>query len=123
MMKKTILLLLAASASLCGCMRETKPERYAREAREVTAQCPMALDFYTTMDSMTYVEADNRFCYYYTVSQLSDSLLLAQREALRPQLRDKLLNAPEMRPYIEDGMAFSYVYRNAEGETLMEFRF
>lgn len=116
--------LLAGAMLATACKQETKAERYAREAREVSAQCPMALDICTTMDSMTYAKADNSFSYHYTVSSVSDSLLLAQRDELELQTLGQLQNAPEMRPYIEDRMTFRYIYRSSEtGNPLMEFVF
>lgn len=124
-MKKVLCMTLLAGTLLAtACKQETKAERYAREARETSAQCPMAIDVYTTMDSMTYAMADNSFSYHYTVSSVSDSLLLVQRSELEQQILLQLKNAPEMRPYIEDRMTFRYIYRSSEtGNPLMEFVF
>lgn len=93
-----------------SCHKETKAERYAREARETTLQCPMAIDANTTMDSMVYTPSDHRFTYYYKVNGVADSILLANKEMLRQQIHNRLLNAPDMLPYIHDGLSFRYVY-------------
>lgn len=114
--------LMAMGLSISACHRETKAERYMREARELTAQCPMTLDLCTQMDSMTYSLDAHSFTYYYTVSNISEEVLLAQREELYGQLRQRLLNAPEMQAYINDGMSFRYVYRS-DGKVLMQFLF
>ena len=97
---------------LCAaCHKETKAERYAREAREATAQCPMAIDANTVMDSMTYTPSTHRFTYYYKVNGVADSVLTDNAEMLRQQILDRLLNATDMIPYIQDGVTFRYVYR------------
>lgn len=94
-----------------ACHKETKAERYAREAREATAQCPMAIDANTVMDSMTYTPSTHRFTYYYKVNGVADSVLTDNAEMLRQQILDRLLNATDMIPYIQDGVTFRYVYR------------
>ena len=94
-----------------ACHKETKAERYTREARETTAQCPMAIDANTMMDSMTYTPSTHRFTYYYKVNGVSDSVLTTNAEMLRQQILDRLLNATDMIPYIQDGVTFRYVYR------------
>ena len=105
-----------------ACHKETKAERYAREAKETTAQCPMAIDANTTMDSMTYTLDTHRFTYYYTLNGISDSLLLANEELFRQQIHERLLNSTDLLPYIQDHMSFRYVYRTATSSTpLMDF--
>lgn len=103
------------SLLLCfvACHKETKAERYAREARETTAQCPMAIDANTMLDSMTYTPSDHRFTYYYMVNGIADSVLKANEEMLRQQIADRLLNATDMIPYLQDSMSFRYVYRTS----------
>lgn len=108
---RNILFLCVVSVCFTCCKRETKAEGYAREARNLTMQCPMSLDPYTQMDSLVYGEAGNEFVYYYTVMGLDGEQLKGQREALQGQLLDRLINAVEMRPYMEDNMTFKYVYR------------
>lgn len=120
--KSCILSLLLCVATLSSCHKETKAERYAREAREMTLQCPMAIDANTTLDSMTYTPSEHRFTYYYRVSGVADSLLLAEQEMLRQQIHERLLNAPDMIPYIQDGLSFRYLYRtSATGDPVLDF--
>jgi len=103
---------LSSLIFLCAaCHKETKAERYAREARGTTAQCPMAIDANTVMDSMTYTPSTHRFTYYYKVNGVADSVLTDNAEMLRQQILDRLLNATDMIPYIQDGVTFRYVYR------------
>lgn len=103
---------LSSLIFLCAaCHKETKAERYAREAREATAQCPMAIDANTVMDSMTYTPSTHRFTYYYKVNGVADSVLTDNAEMLHQQILDRLLNATDMIPYIQDGVTFRYVYR------------
>ena len=105
-----------------ACHKETKAERYAREAKETTAQCPMAIDASTVMDSMTYTVTDNRFTYYYKVNGIADSLLKANEPMFRRQILDRLLNATDMLPYVQDKVSFRYVYRTGLNDTpVMDF--
>lgn len=124
MMKKaTFLLPLAVLLlSATGCRQESKTERYMREARQLTAQCPMVLDACTQMDSLTYDKEGHRFTYSYTVTNVHDSLLLMQQAELREQLLQRLANSPEMRPYMEDSMNFCYIYYSG-GKALLQFSF
>lgn len=108
-LKLIILIFVQMLAS--SCLRETKNERYAREARETTAQCPMAIDANTVMDSMTYTLDTHRFTYYYKVRGVSDSILIVNKEFYRQQILERLLNSPNMIPYIEDKVSFRYIYR------------
>ena len=111
----TLLLLITA------CHKETKVERYTRDARETTAQCPMAIDSNTTLDSMTYSAIDHRFTYYYNVQGIEDSVLKSQEPNFRSQILDRLLNTTDMIPYVQDGISFRYVYRTkASGNPIMD---
>ena len=85
-----------------ACHKDTKAVRYAREAIHTTAQCPMAMDANL-----------NRFTYYYMVNGISDSILIAGEQLLRQQVIDRLLNATDMIPYLQDGVSFRYVYRTS----------
>lgn len=121
MVRDVVLSLLLCVATL-SCHKETKPERYARDARETTAQCPMAIDANTVMDSMTYTPTDHRFTYYYMVSGIADSVLRANEEMFRRQILERLMNSTEMLPYIQDGVSFRYVYHtSATGAPVMDF--
>lgn len=114
---------LSSLLILCAaCHKETKAERYAREARETTAQCPMAIDANTVMDSMTYTPSTHRLTYYYKVNGVPDSVLTTNAEMLRQQILDRLMNATDMVPYIQDGVTFRYVYRTDTTATpVMDF--
>lgn len=126
-MKQLILPTIAFALILASaCHKETKAERYTREARETTAQCPMAIDANTVMDSMTYTSATHCFTYYYKVSGLADSVLLANEPIFRQQIYERLLNSPDMLPYIQDSLSFRYVYRTDTSSTaapVMDFVF
>ena len=114
---------LSSLIFLCAaCHKETKAKRYAREAREATAQCPMAIDANTVMDSMTYTPSNHRLTYYYKVNGVADSVLTNNAEMLRQQILERLLNATDMIPYIQDGVTFRYVYRtDTTAEPVMNF--
>lgn len=117
-------LLIPATVALIfvACHKETKADRYAREAHETTAQCPMAIDANTVMDSMVYTPTDHRFTYYYKVNGVADSILKANEEMLCQQIRERLMNATDMVPYIQDGLSFRYVYHTrATGAPVMDF--
>lgn len=122
-MKKAIIPALAVMMVIAAC-HNSKVERYTREAQETTAQCPMALDAYTTLDSMTYAEKGNQFNYYYSIAEISDSLILAQKDEINRQTLQHLINLPEMRPFLEDEVTFKYIYRSkAAGREIMTLQF
>ena len=74
------------------------------------------------MDSMTYTATNNRFTYYYKVSGIADSLLTANEPMFRRQILDRLLNATDMLPYVQDKVSFRYVYRTGVNDTpVMDF--
>lgn len=120
---KKIYLISMLAAMICGSCQEKKTELYAREAKEMTEQCPMILGKYIRMDSVAYFEPTNEFVYYYMMdSQMSmDSI---EPKYVRQELLNQIKNSPEMMPYIKDSMTFRYVYRTASsGEVVMDFRF
>ena len=124
-MKRLILVVFAFVQMLVSaCRKETRTERYAREARETTAQCPMAIDANTVMDSMVYMTDTHCFTYYYKVYGVPDSILIANKEFYRRQILDRLLNSPDMLPYIQDKVSFRYIYRmgaSSNVEPMMDF--
>ena len=124
MKKLTLIILTFVLIFASSCHKETKIERYAREARETTAQCPMAIDANTVMDSMTYTFDTHCFTYYYKVRGVSDSILIANKEFYRQQILDCLLNSLDMLPYIKDKVSFRYIYRKDSAfnaEPVMDF--
>lgn len=123
-MKKLLYLVAAFLVLATACHKETKAERYAREASETTRQCPMAVDANTVMDSMVYVKHENGFSYYYIVNDIPDSVLLANQAMFKSQILDRLKNSLDMRPYLLDSMTFRYIYRTKpEGQPLMSFTY
>lgn len=103
---------LALTATAC---QESMEERCLREARDFTdKQCPVRIDQYTVMDSMTFDPQTHTITYAYTLGgRLDDSVVVMgvhPREALLKQLR----NATNLQLYKEAGYSFRYTYFSAK---------
>lgn len=121
-MRLRILVLSVAFSGLflAGC-GESKQERYAREAHEMTLQCPIQLDAYTVLDSMAYSPEAHCMTYFYKVSNLADSFLLENRSQMEMELRQKVFNSTETLPYLEDKVTLRYVYHTDSTSALLDF--
>ena len=119
-----------AVAALClASCQESLEQRAAREAKQYTAKsCPVKVDDFTVMDSMTFVPAAKAdgvptFCYWYTVEGEADRDYtpeeLGQLTAL---LKKRVDNSTHLANYREAGYTFKYIYRSSStpGKTLFE---
>lgn len=122
---KTIAIALFALFILAAC-QETLEERCAREAKEFTTkQCPLQIDAYTIMDSMTFVPATHTIVYAYTLNGLLDDTTYLNRQNPRQLLLDEIKNSPNLKLYKEAGYSFRYTYTSTKnkGTKLFEATF
>ena len=111
------LLLLLFITTAC---QETLEERAAREARQFTAKsCPMRLDEFTRLDSMTFtpaadIKSHHTLNYWYTLTGNADHDYSADelRQA-KEMLSQSLANSTNLTPYREAGYRFRYIYRSS----------
>lgn len=118
--------LLVALAASCG--KETRDERFLREAREFTQkQCPKRVDPGTVMDSLTFDPEARSLTYDYTVSGALDADSLYTDELLsvfhEKVLREIKTSIP-MKPYKDAGLSFVYRYTSdRSGARLLRLEF
>ena len=113
------------AVGLAAC-QESLEERAAREARNYTSKsCPLRVDEYTVMDSMTFVSADRpTLCYYYTLSGQADRQYTeAERQHAQALLQKNLNNNTHLKAYREAGYTFRYIYRSAADVDSVRFDF
>jgi len=107
-----------------------KAETFAREAREYTEKnCPLTMDKVTRLDSVVFVEQDDRIgdmVMYYTLilDDESRKVLMDNLGELGDMNLAELRNSVFMAKYREAGVEFTYRYRDAEtGEKIAEYHF
>ncbi|MCR4919080.1 MAG: hypothetical protein K5928_04600 [Prevotella sp.] len=104
--------LIAVCLSAC---QESLEQRAARESRQYTSKsCPLRVDEFTVMDSMTFVASASTLCYWYTLSDTADRTYTeTERQQASALLQKNLHNNTHLKVYREAGYAFRYVYRSA----------
>lgn len=108
---------IAATALLTvaiGC-QESLPDRCAREAKEYTAKkCPVSIDEYTTMDSLTFDKATLTLNYYYTMKGNADNKQNIVQDKAHKALVDQVRNSTTLKAYKDEGYRFGYIYHSAK---------
>ena len=119
-MRNFIILFLIATC-LVAC-QESLEERCARETKEYTRKnCPIAVDEFTTQDSLSDNASTNTIHFYYSISGDTDKLRLP---IVRTILLNELRNTTNFKIYKDEGFNFAYTYRSkADGEILCEHSF
>lgn len=121
------ILLLAILLAFTSCQNR-KAEVFAREAKEYTEKnCPLMMDNVTRLDSIVFVEQDDRIgdmVMYYTLYLDNESrkILMDHLGELSDMNLKDLRNSVMMAKYKEAGVEFSYVYHDEEtGEKIVEY--
>lgn len=122
------LAVLALMLGLSAC-QESLEQRAVREAKQYTAKnCPMKVDDYTVLDSMTFVPATETnaqptFCYWYTTKGEADRDFTPDEcSRVSEALKKRVDNSTHLANYREAGYTFRYIYRSASmpGKTLLD---
>ena len=120
-------ILLAILLAFTSCQNR-KAEVFAREAKEYTEKnCPLMMDNVTRLDSIVFVEQDDRIgdmVMYYTLYLDNESrkILMDHLGELSDMNLKDLRNSVMMAKYKEAGVEFSYVYHDEEtGEKIVEY--
>ncbi len=106
--------------------QESLEERCAREAKDYTEKhCPITLDAYTILDSMTFDKQSHTISYIYSLQGMLDDSALIQRNTPREQLLMKVKNSQDLQLYKDAGYNFRYVYFSTKekGTQLFEATF
>ena len=102
-----ILFLFATCLVAC---QESLEERCARETKEYTRKnCPIAVDEFTTQDSLSYNATTNTIHFYYSISGDTDKLKLP---VVRTILLNELRNTTNFKIYKDDGFTLAYTSRS-----------
>lgn len=116
-MKK--ILLFAFVIMLFSC-HENLEERAAREVKEYTEKkCPVAIDQYTIIDSITFDKSTKTVHSYYSLRGDADSTGILNDDNVRPALIDELKRNTNNRMYKEAGFRFAYTYTSASRKGLV----
>ena len=119
--------LLAMLALVSGC-KESTDSKFEREATEATQKnCPVEIDRYTTLDSISYDRSQKTYSYHFTVKNELDLDSLYTDDVVK-DLHDTYLkdikNSIQMKGLKDAGVTIMHVYRSQQtGDTLMLFRF
>ena len=107
------LIVLAAGLCLTAACQESLEERCKRECYEFTSKkCPMRIDAYTLMDSMTFDAATRTISYAYTLSGMLDDSAYIQRANPRELLLGEVRNSANLKLYKDAKYSFRYVYHS-----------
>lgn len=106
---------------LTACRQETREERFARDARELTEQCPIAIDTNTYLDSLVYDKENTTYQYCYSLHGFTDEQLteLVTYPTFVEQIKFNVQNSVEMKPYKDAGITFRYYYYSKETGALL----
>jgi ADP-ribose pyrophosphatase YjhB (NUDIX family) len=115
-MRRIAYCVLTTALLLTAC-QESLEERCAREAATYTKKnCPMRIDHFTVIDSMTFDAQSHTVSYQYTVSGLLDDTAYINSRAPRELLLKEVRNATNLKLYKEAGYSFRYAYYSAKNK-------
>lgn len=118
---KRILFVCTLLSVWTACHQETREERFAREARELTKQCPIAVDTNTYLDSLVYDKTNSSYQYYYSLHGADDEQLtdLVTHPSFIGKIKSNVVNSVDMKPYKDAGMVFIYHYYSKASQSLL----
>jgi ADP-ribose pyrophosphatase YjhB (NUDIX family) len=119
-MKK--LLLIATVFMLFSC-HENLEDRAAREVKEHTEKkCPVVIDEFTIMDSITFDRATKTVHSYYSLRGKADTVGVLNDGNARTALLDELKRNTSNKIYKDAGFRFSYTYTSASRKGLVLYQ-
>ena len=121
-MKKLLLLILTMMFVL-SCQKSLE-RRAADEAEDFTRrECPFSVAPNIVLDSMIYDNGCRTMIYHYTLSgQLDNKTIYDENtDKYERHFRQSIITTPEMKPYVDNGFAFRYLYMSASTrDTLLD---
>ena len=110
-MKKLIVFALA-TLTFAAC-QESLEEKAAREARLYTKKnCPAKITDNVIMDSMTFEAQTHTLHYYFTLTGMTDSTGVTDKEEARKNMLAALKNETSIAEYKLAGYNFAYTYHS-----------
>ena len=111
----TTALLLMAAALLATACQESLEERCERESKSYTKKhCPLRIDEFTVMDSMSFHRASHTVCYAYTLYGNADDAAAVSKSDAHRLLLHQVRNSAQLKLYKEAGYSFRYIYFSAK---------
>jgi hypothetical protein len=108
-------LLLLAAALLAIACQESLEGRCQRESKSYTKKhCPLRIDEFTVMDSMTFHAPSHTVCYAYTLYGNADDADAVSKSDAHQLLRNQVRNSAHLKLYKEAGYSFRYIYFSAK---------
>lgn len=121
-MKKLGVILLAGMAIMAGCSHKmTQEERFRQIAERENLKCPVVMNGTTRFDSTHYDATQNKVSYYYTLLGEADNAKKMEKnyENYRKALEKNVINALEMKAYVDYGTTIQYVYYSDSTKTVI----
>lgn len=121
-MKKYGVIIVALLLIGSGCSQKmTQEERFLQIAERENQKCPVLMNGTTRFDSTRYDAALNRVSYYYTMLGEADNAKKMQKNYnnYRKALEKSVINALEMKAYIDYGTTIQYVYYSDSTKTVI----
>lgn len=121
---KKVLIALSVIISLTAC-HESLEKRAAREAKEYTERCcPTPVLNNVRTDSMAFNTENKEFVYYYSfMNELdNEAVILQNKQAFHDTLRDMVASDVNLKPYVEAGFRFTYIYRSGSNPEKVLFQ-
>lgn len=103
--------------------RQQKSLFYHQMAHEITRQCPVALDKYTTLTGLEYKEAEHTLAYQYLLSvktyeEIDEQSRYALQKEVKEFLQKKLKDNNMMSDLRADRVTLVYVYKDKNDKEL-----
>ncbi len=121
-MKKYGVIIAALLLIGSGCSQKmTQEERFLQIAERENQKCPVLMNGTTRFDSTRYDAALNRVSYYYTMLGEADNAKKMQKNYnnYRKALEKSVINALEMKAYIDYDTTIQYVYYSDSTKTVI----
>ena len=112
MKKYWIIAIIALVFTAC---QESLEDKCERDAKEYTRKhCPVAMDDYTTIDSLTFERATHTIHYYYTLTGVADEEKVIKEIDAVNTLKKSLKNSTSVKTYKDNKYRFAYTYRSGK---------
>ena len=122
---RTFLALSLFSVLTAAC-QESLEDRCQREAADYTRKhCPMRIDEFTVLDSMSFDKPTHTISYIYSLKGYADDSAAFNKVSPRELLLKEVKNSTQLKLYKEAGYSFRYVYYSTQrkGTRLFEATF
>jgi hypothetical protein len=102
----------------------TIDETLVKMSAQMNKKMPKTVDKETRLDRVS-AEPGHHFIYHYTLTSLRSADINTGEfpKAIKPQLRTRLCESPEMQNFLKNGVTISYLYRSSDGHPIGGVKF